>query len=116
MITTPYKVLLSYQGTELLAYPTDPIAFAMFAVFVGFALLTNLVLWAYSDESFLGAIGYMVLFAFVTTLFTTLAIGGCIKSGCHLANVMTLALPWGWLFGAIAVVGAVLAGITKLFR
>jgi hypothetical protein len=113
---TPYKVLLAYDDTELLAYPTDVVGFPVFAIFVGSAFLANFVLWAYSEKSYFGAIGYMVLFAIGTTLFTALAVGGCVKSGCHLANVIVLAQPWGWLFGAIAALFATICSVANLFR
>ena len=111
-----YKVLLSYGGTEVLAYPTGTISFWVFMLFVGVAFIANFVAWAYSAESFLGSIGWILGFALFTTLFTGASAVGCRSDGCGLAEVMAMAMPWGWLFGALALVGAIVIGIMRLYE
>ena len=111
-----YTVLVKYQGTELLVYPNGEIAFFFFSIFVGVALVINLICWAYSTEAFFRAVGWMALFAFGTTVFTVLAAVGCIKDGCRLVDVMAMAQPWGWAFAALAFVAAVVTRVVGLFR
>jgi len=111
-----YKVLFAYDGVEILVYPSGEFAFWTFFFFVAIAFLANFVMWLYSAESFFGSIGWILGFALFTTLFTGLSAVGCRRAGCMLAEIMCMAQPWGWLFGACAIVGTIIVGVDRLIR